>query len=94
MRRPYSMKRKDMKLKFAGLAIAALALSATAAFAEVELTPEVKAKIEETLKAQGYEVKKIKIEDGMYEAYVKKGEEKAEIYLNDKLEIVETKEGD
>jgi hypothetical protein len=78
-----------------GLAIAVLALSTTAAFAEVDLTPEVKTKIEDMLKAQGYEVRKIKVEDGMYEAYVKKGDEKAEIYLNDKLEIVKNaEEGD
>jgi hypothetical protein len=81
-----------MNIRMSGLAIAVLALSATAAFAEVDLTPEVKAKIEDMLKAQGYEVGKIKVEDGLYEAYVKKGEEKAEIYLNDKLEVVKNAE--
>jgi hypothetical protein len=75
-----------------GLAIAVLALSTAAAFAEVDLTPEVKTKIEDMLKAQGYEVRKIKVEDGMYEAYVKKGDEKAELYLNEKLEIVKNAE--
>lgn len=83
-----------MKLRTTALALAALALSASAVLAAVELTPEVKAKIEEMLKAQGYEVKKVKVEDGMYEAYVKKGDEKAEIYLNEKLEIVDTKKND
>jgi hypothetical protein len=84
-----------MNIRMSGLAIAVLALSTTAAFAEVDLTPEVKAKIEDMLKAQGYEVGKIKVEDGMYEAYVKKGGEKAEIYLNDKLEVVKNAvEGD
>jgi hypothetical protein len=84
-----------MNIRMSGLAIAVLALSTTAAFAEVDLTPEVKTKIEDMLKAQGYEVRKIKVEDGMYEAYVKKGDEKAEIYLNDKLEIVKNaEEGD
>jgi hypothetical protein len=84
-----------MNIRMSGLAIAVLALSTTAAFAEVDLTPEVKSKIEDMLKAQGYEVRKIKVEDGMYEAYVKKGDEKAEIYLNDKLEIVKNaEEGD
>ena len=84
-----------MNIRMSGLAIAVLALSTTAAFAEVDLTPEVKAKIEDMLKAQGYEVGKIKVEDGMYEAYVKKGDEKAEIYLNDKLEVVKNAvEGD
>jgi hypothetical protein len=77
-----------------GLAIAVLALSASAAFAEVELTPEVKAKIEDMLKGQGYEVKKIKVEDGLYEAYVKKGDEKVELLLNEKLEIVKSEQDD
>jgi hypothetical protein len=77
-----------------GLAIAVLALSASAAFAEVELTPEEKAKIEDMLKGQGYEVKKIKVEDGLYEAYVKKGDEKVELLLNEKLEIVKSEQDD
>ncbi len=84
-----------MNIRMSGLAIAVLALSTTAAFAEVDLTPEVKTKIEDMLKAQGYEVRKIKVEDGMYEAYVVKGDEKAELYLNEKLEIVKNaEEGD
>ena len=83
-----------MNIRMSGLAIAVLALSASAAFAEVELTPEVKAKIEDMLKAQGYEVGKIKVEDGNYEAYVKKGDEKSEIILNDKLEVVKTEVDD
>ena len=77
-----------MNIRISGLAIAVLALSATSAFADVDLTPEVKTKIEDMLKAQGYEVGKIKVEDGLYEAYVKKGDEKIELYLNEKLEIV------
>ena len=81
-----------MNIRMSGLAIAVLALSTTAAFAEVDLTPEVKAKIEDMLKTQGYEVRKIKVEDGMYEAYVVKGGEKAELYLNEKLEIVKNAE--
>ena len=50
-----------MNIRMSGLAIAVLALSASAAFAEVDTTPEMKAKIEEMLKAQGYEVGKIKV---------------------------------
>lgn len=83
-----------MNIRMSGLAVALLALSASAAFAEVELTPEVKTKIEDMLKAQGYEVGKIKVEDGLYEAYVKKGDEKAEIFLNEKLEIVKSNDND
>lgn len=83
-----------MNIRMSGLAIAVLALSTSAAFAEVELTPEVKAKIEDMLKGQGYEVKKIKVEDGLYEAYVKKGDEKVELLLNEKLEIVKSEQDD
>jgi len=83
-----------MNIRMSGLAIAVLALSASAAFAEVELTQEVKAKIEDMLKGQGYEVKKIKVEDGLYEAYVKKGDEKVELLLNEKLEIVKSEQDD
>ena len=84
-----------MNIRMSGLAIAVLALSATSAFADVDLTPEVKTKIEDMLKAQGYEVGKIKVEDGLYEAYVRKGDEKIELDLNEKLEIVKNaKEGE
>ncbi len=79
-----------MNIKTTGLAISLLALAATSAFAAVDLTPEMKTKIEDMLKAQGYEVGKIKVEDGNYEAYVKKDGEKIELILNDKLEIIET----
>ncbi len=79
-----------MNFKIAGLAAAALLLSATAVLAEMEITPEVKQKIEDTLKAQGYEVGKMKIEDGLYEVYVKKGDQKVELFLNEKLEVVKS----
>jgi len=79
-----------MNIRMSGLAVAILALTAGAAFAEADLTPEMKTKIEDMLKAQGYEVGKIKVEDGNYEAYVKKDGEKMELILNDKLEIIKT----
>ena len=76
---------------------AALALSAALllpvaarASAEVQLTDGMKAKITATLTEQGYEVGKIKIEDGMYEAYARKDDQKLEIFLNGDLEIVKT----
>jgi hypothetical protein len=80
----------DMNIKIASLAISLLAMTATSAFAEADLTPEMKTKIEDMLKAQGYEVGKIKVEDGNYEAYVKKDGEKMELILNDKLEVIKT----
>lgn len=83
-----------MNIRMPAFAIAALALTATSALAAADLTPEVRTKIEDMLKAQGYEVGKIKVEDGNYEAYVKKGGEKLEIILNDKLEVVKTENDD
>ena len=62
------------------------------AFAEVNLTPEVEQQIRDALSVQGYEVGKIKIEDELYEAYAKKDGSKYEIFLNEKLEVVKTKD--
>ncbi|SFB75515.1 PepSY domain-containing protein [Tropicimonas isoalkanivorans] len=71
---------------------AAMLLPAAGAIAssEVTLTDETKAQITQTLTEQGYEVGKIKVEDGMYEAYAKKDGKKLEIYLNGDLEVVKT----
>lgn len=72
---------------------AALVLPAAAmASSEVKLTDETKAKIEAMLTEQGYEVGKIKTEDGYYEAYAKKDGKKLEIYLDGDLKIVKTNE--
>ena len=81
-----------MNSKIALLALGLTFLSpATTAFAEVVLTPEVEKNIKDTLTAQGYDVGKIKIEDGMYEAYAKKDGNKYEVFMNEKLEIVKVK---
>ena len=55
------------------------------------------AKVEEikaTLTEQGYDVRRVKTEDGMYEAYAMKDGQRMEIYLDDNLEIVKTKVDD
>lgn len=57
---------------------------------KVELTDAVAEQIRTTLTEQGYEVGKIKIEDGMYEAYAKKDGQRFEVYLNADLETVKT----
>lgn len=44
------------------------------------------------LTEQGYEVGKIKIEDGYYEAYAKKDGARFEIYLDGDFKVVRTKE--
>ncbi|MDE4172798.1 PepSY domain-containing protein [Phaeobacter sp. PT47_59] len=53
---------------------------------------EVEAQIRATLTEQGYEVRKIETEDGLYEAYALKDGKKLEIYMNDKMEIIRIKE--
>ncbi len=58
----------------------------------VELTEENTAQIHETLTAEGYEVAKIKIEDGKYEAYAKKDGHRYEVFLNGDFEIVQVKD--
>ena len=65
-----------------------LPAAVTHAFTEPVLTDEIKQKIRNTLEEQGYTVGKIKVEDGLFEAYAKKDARKFEIYLNTQMEIV------
>lgn len=81
-----------MNKNFAAAVFVSLALAAPAFAATVELTDANKAKIAEMLSADGYEVGKIKLEDGLYEAYAKKDGQKLEILLNGDFEIVKTEE--
>jgi hypothetical protein len=75
--------------------LTALTLSLTlvggASFAadEASLTEAKKAEITALMVAQGYEVRSIQIEDGLYEVYAIKDGATAELYLNDALEMVE-----
>ena len=75
---------------------AVLAIPAAGAFAadSVNLTAELKDKVRTTLTEQGYEVRKIKSEDGLIEAYVIKDGTREEIYMNADLEIVNRKSND
>ena len=79
---------------FSTLAVcAALSFPAAIALASdesVELTDEVTQNIENKLTAQGYEVGKIKIEDGLYEAYAKKDGQRFEVFLDAAFEIERT----
>ncbi|KIC29488.1 PepSY domain-containing protein [Leisingera sp. ANG-M6] len=77
------------------LATLALALPAAAALAS-DGTPsaETQAKIRDLLTGQGYEVRKIETEDGLYEAYALKDGKRYEFYLNDKIEVVKIEEDD
>ena len=58
------------------------------------VTAETEAAIRKKLTEAGYEVFKIKAEDGMYEAYAKMNGEKLEVYLDQNLEIVKIKADD
>lgn len=73
----------------AALAVSGLALPALASGKIDEAT---QAKVTEQLTAQGYEVRKIDSEDGMIEVYALKDGKKFELYLNEALEIVKSKE--
>lgn len=75
-------------------ATAAAALFATTALAsgDVVLNDANAGHIRQMLTEQGYEVGKIKTEDGLYEAYTRKDGKKLEIFLNGDFEIVRTEE--
>ena len=82
---------------FTTTAAVLLSLAAGAALAsdnDIALTDEVASQIRTSLTSQGYEVGKIKTEDGLYEAYAKKDGHKYEVYLNAALEIVKTEMDD
>jgi hypothetical protein len=72
-------------------AVMLMALS-SAAFASdsVELTEANTAKIREVLSEQGYEVGKVKIEDGLYEAYARKDGQKYEVFMDANFGVVRT----
>lgn len=73
------------------LAFAAV-LASSAAFASqpVALTDANTDQIRALLTGQGYEVGKIKLEDGLYEAYARKDGERYEVFMNGDFEIVRT----
>ncbi len=59
-----------------------------------KVDPAQAEEIKAMLTKQGYDVRRIKAEDGLYEAYAMKDGERFEIYLNDNIEIVRTKMDD
>lgn len=77
------------------LAAALAAMLALPANAETEAAPstEVQAQITTLLTAQGYDVRRVALEDGLYEAYAVKEGHVYEVYLNESLEILRTNEG-
>ncbi|PTX03851.1 PepSY domain-containing protein [Pararhodobacter aggregans] len=77
------------------LAAALATMLALPALAETEAAPsaEVQAQITSLLTAQGYEVRRVAVEDGLYEAYAVKDGHVYEIYLNEALQILRSNEG-
>lgn len=81
-----------LKKLAAPLAVAIVLAGAAQAAGSVELTDTNTNQIRLQLTADGYEVAKIKIEDGMYEAYAKKNGQRYEVFLNGDFEVVKVKE--
>jgi hypothetical protein len=71
-------------------AVSAAALAGNA----VELTDANTAKIRQILTDEGYEVGKIKLEDGLYEAYARKDGHKYEVFFDGDFAQVRIKEDD
>jgi len=67
----------------------ALALPATAALASGSnpISEEVQTQIRTLLTEQGYDVRRIQMEDGLYEAYALRDGDRFEIYLNADMTI-------
>lgn len=74
------------------IAATALSVSIAQAGERLQLNAEVKQRINASLTEQGYQVGKIKIEDGLYEAYVKKDGMRFEVFLDSDMNIVRVKE--
>jgi len=70
------------------LLVGAALLASPAAFASDDVDPAVKAKLTKQLKAEGYDVRKLQMEDGLIEAYAVKGNEKFELYFDSNLKLV------
>ena len=56
----------------------------------MKIDPAKAEQIRTQLGAQGYDVRKIEMEDGMYEAYALKDGSRYEIYLSQDLSIMKT----
>lgn len=73
----------------------ALVLALTGgALASDKPTPEMADKVRATLTEQGYEVAKIEMEDGLYEAYARKDGKRYEVFLNAAMDVVKVEEDD
>lgn len=75
-------------------ALAVVFATVLPALAEDEVDPALQEKLTAQLVAQGYDVRKIVMEDGKIEAYVVKDGETAELYFDETLTAIEGGEGD
>jgi hypothetical protein len=69
-------------------------LAPMSALASNSLSAEQQAAVTEMLVAQGYEVRKLDMEDGMIEAYVLKDGQRYEIYVGPDMKIAQIKAAD
>lgn len=77
-----------------GLVLALAGLPALASGDGAKLSQETRARIVEKMTGEGYEVRKVKTEDGYYEVYALKDGKRLEIYLDADLNPVKTKGDD
>jgi hypothetical protein len=75
-------------------ATALLIALAGGALASDKPSPEMADKVRAVLTEQGYEVAKVEMEDGQYEAYARKDGKRYEVYLNAALEVVKVEQDD
>ena len=81
--------------RFIALALAIFAAGiALASDGDGKLDMAKAEQIKTQLTAEGYEVRKVEMEDGMYEAYAMKDGERYEIYLDSDLNIVKSERDD
>ena len=71
-------------------AAVSLLLAAGPAMASSDIDAATKDKVTAQLTSQGYEVRKITMEDGMIEAYAVKDGKTLEVYLDADLNVVKT----
>lgn len=80
--------------RIALLAIATTLPLAAMASSDMRLTDEMRTTITAAMTEQGYETRKIDIEDGMIEVYAIKDGERFELYLNENYEIIRAERDD
>lgn len=79
---------KTITRVLSALVVSAALVSGPAAFASATVDKALQEKLTVQLKAEGYEVRKIQMEDGLIEAYAVKNGEKFELYFDNDLKPV------